>query len=74
MRFKHVVTENPVRNGSAKFSMFCEMGSFPMNPILVALVAPSFRRRLTLQAENLGLRHQLAVPQASAPRRLRISR
>ena len=38
---------------------------------LFALVASSFRTRAALQAEILALRHQLAVLQKNAPRRLR---
>ena len=48
-----------------------------MNPTLVALfalVVSSFRTRAALQAEVLALRHQLAVLQANAPRRLRLQR
>lgn len=48
-----------------------------MNPRLVALfalLASSFRTRPSLQTEVLALRHQLAVLQASAPRRLRLQR
>src|SRR3984957_4906052 len=39
-----------------------------------ALVTSSFRSRVALQAEILALRHQLAVFQKSAPRRLRLQR
>ena len=39
-----------------------------------ALVASSFRTRAALQAEILALRHQLAVCQKNAPRRLRLHR
>jgi hypothetical protein len=38
---------------------------------LFALVVSSFRTRAALQAEILALRHQLAVCQKNAPRRLR---
>jgi len=41
---------------------------------LFALVASSFRTRAALQAEILALRHQLAVFQKNAPRRLRLRR
>ena len=41
---------------------------------LFALVASSFRTRAALQAEILALRHQLAVFQKNAPRRLRFQR
>ena len=40
----------------------------------LALVASSFRTRVSLQAEILALRHQLAVLQRNAPRRLRLKR
>ena len=40
----------------------------------LALMASSFRTRAALQAELLALRHQLAVLQANAPRRLRLKR
>src|ERR1700739_1168545 len=39
-----------------------------------ALVASSFRTRAALQAETVALRHQLAVLQKNAPRRLRFHR
>ena len=41
---------------------------------LFTLVASSFRTRAALQAESLALRHQLAVCQKNAPRRLRLHR
>ena len=41
---------------------------------LFALVASSFRTRAALQAEILALRHQMAVFQKNAPRRLRLQR
>ena len=41
---------------------------------LCALVTSSFRTRVALQAEILALRHQLAVFQKNAPRRLRLQR
>jgi putative transposase len=41
---------------------------------LFAFVASSFRTRTALQAEILALRHQLAVFQKNAPRRLRFQR
>ncbi|PYU22979.1 MAG: hypothetical protein DMG32_16950 [Acidobacteria bacterium] len=41
---------------------------------LFALVASSFRTRAALQAEILALRHQLAILQKNAPRRLRFHR
>src|SRR5262249_39840196 len=39
-----------------------------------ALIASTFRTRADLQAEILALRHQLAVFQKNAPRRLRLHR
>jgi hypothetical protein len=48
-----------------------------MNSVLIAflaLLASSLRTRAALQAEILALRHQLAVLQANAPRRLRLTR
>ena len=39
---------------------------------LFTLLASSFRTRAALQAEILALRHQLAVFQKNAPRRLRL--
>jgi hypothetical protein len=48
-----------------------------MSSVLVAVFAvivSSFRTRAALQAEILALRHQLAVLQANAPRRLRLKR
>src|SRR5215470_18116991 len=39
---------------------------------LPALVASTFRTRAAQQAEILALRHQIAVLQQSAPRRLRL--
>ena len=58
--------------------MLCEIIVFStMNPHLVALFAlraSSFRTRASLQTEVLALRHQLAVLEVSAPRRLRLQR
>ena len=48
-----------------------------MHPSVTALLAAiraSLRTRAELQAEILALRHQLAVLQQAAPRRLRLSR
>ena len=41
---------------------------------LFALVVSTFRTRAALQTEILALRHQLAVFQNNAPRRLRLQR
>jgi hypothetical protein len=46
-----------------------------MNSVLIAffaVLASSFRTSVSLRAEILALRHQLAVLQANAPRRLRL--
>src|SRR6516165_2689805 len=48
-----------------------------MRPSITAFLAAirsSFRTRAELEAEILALRHQLAVLQQAAPRRLRLSR
>jgi putative transposase len=48
-----------------------------MNSVLIAffaVLASSFRTSASLRAEILALRHQLAVLQANAPRRLRLKR
>src|SRR3989440_8271276 len=63
-----LVTDNSVRE---------IMVATTMNSLFVALfalVASSFRTRAALQAEILALRHQLAVLQKNAPRRLRFHR
>src|SRR5215469_13515084 len=49
--------------------------SFRMSPVFIALftlVASTFRTHTALQAEIAALRHQIAVLQLSAPRRLRL--
>ena len=46
-----------------------------MSPVFIALftlIASTFRTRAALQAEIAALRHQIAVLQRSAPRRLRL--
>ena len=46
-----------------------------MSPVFIALftlIASTFRTRVALQAEIAALRHQIAVLQRSAPRRLRL--
>src|SRR4029453_6327931 len=46
-----------------------------MSPVIIALftlVASTFQTRAALQAEVAALRHQIAVLQRSAPRRLRL--
>src|SRR5215472_1851850 len=49
--------------------------SFRMSPVFIALFtlfASTFRTHTALQAEIAALRHQIAVLQLSAPRRLRL--
>src|SRR6516225_9638378 len=46
----------------------------PRVTALLAAIRSSFRTRAELEAEILALRHQLAVLQQAAPRRLRLSR
>src|SRR4030095_15130048 len=49
---------------------------FSMSPVLIALfsiMASTFRTRAALQAEIAALRHQIAVLQRSATRRLRLN-
>lgn len=46
----------------------------PVFVALLSLFASNFRTRAALQAEILALRHQLAVLQKNAPRRLRLQR
>ena len=71
-------TENSVRSENAGVPTIREiMVATTMSSLFVALfalVASSFRTRAALQAEILALRHQLAVCQKNAPRRLRLHR
>jgi len=73
-----VVTENSVRSENTGVPIIREiMVATTMSSLFVALfalVASSFRTRAALQTEILALRHQLAVFQKNAPRRLRIHR
>ena len=73
-----VVTENSVRSENTEVSTIREiMAATTMSSLFVALfalVASSFRTRAALQAEILALRHQLAIFQKNAPRRLRLHR
>jgi hypothetical protein len=73
-----VHTENSVRSENAGVPTIREiMVATTMSSLFVALfalVASSFRTRAALQAEILALRHQLAVCQKNAPRRLRLHR
>jgi len=71
-----VDTENSVRIENAGFRSVREiiivstMTSFFIS--LLALVASTFQTRAAQQAEIVALRHQIAVLQQSAPRRLRL--
>ena len=73
--FPGVVTENSVRSENTGGSIIREiMVATTMSSLFVAffaLIASTFRTRAALQAEILALRHQLAVFQKNAPRRLR---
>jgi hypothetical protein len=76
--FPGVVTENSVRSENTGGSIIREiMVATTMSSLFVAffaLIASTFRTRAALQAEILALRHQLAVFQKNAPRRLRLHR
>ena len=73
-----VVTEASVRSENAEVTIIrAIMVATTMSSLFVALfalVTSSFRTRASLQAEILALRHQLAVFQNNAPRRLRLHR
>ena len=73
-----VVTENSVRSENTGVPIIREiMVATTMSSLFVAffaLLASTFRTRAALQAEILALRHQLAVFQKNAPRRLRLHR
>src|SRR5436853_7478370 len=73
-----VVTENSVRSKNKEVPINREiMVANTMSSLFVALfalVASSFRTHAALQAEILALRHQLAILQKNAPRRLRFHR
>jgi hypothetical protein len=73
-----VVTENSVRSENTGVPIIREiMVATTMSSLFVAffaLIASTFRIRAALQAEILALRHQLAVLQKNAPRRLRLHR
>src|SRR5947207_3043728 len=68
--------ENPVRIENAGFRSVREIiivsKMSPFFIALLALVSSTFRARAALQAEIVALRHQIAVLQQSAPRRLRL--
>ena len=76
--FPVVVTENSVRSENTGVPIIREiMVATTMSSLFVAffaLIASTFRTRTALQAEILALRHQLAVFQKNAPRRLRLHR
>src|SRR5262249_14231987 len=71
-----VDTENSIRIENAGFRSVREIIIvYTMTPFfiaLLALVASTFRTRAAQQAEIVALRHQIAVLQQSAPRRLRL--
>ena len=71
-----VATENSVRSENTGVPIIREiMVATTMSSLFVALfalLASSFRTRAALQAEILALRHQLAVFQKNAPRRLHL--
>ena len=73
-----VVSENSVRVGNAEVMIFVEiMLASTMNAVFVAcfaLLTSTFQNRAELHAEILALRHQLAVLQRNAPRRLCLTR
>jgi len=73
-----VVADNSVLSENKEVPIIREiMVATTMSSLFVALfalVASSFRTRAALQAEILALRHQLAVLQKNAPRRLRFHR
>jgi hypothetical protein len=73
-----VVTEYSVRSENTEVPIIHEiMVATTMSSLFVAfftLLASTFRTRSALQAEILALRHQLAVFQKNAPRRLRLHR
>jgi len=71
-----VDTEIPVRieNASSRSvrEIFIVSTTTPFFIALLALVSSTFRTRAAQQAEIVALRHQIAVLQQSAPRRLRL--
>src|SRR5262245_17438970 len=72
----HVDAENPVRIENAGSRSIREIiivsTMTPFFIALLALVSSTFRTRAAQQAEIVALRHQIAVLQQSAPRRLRL--
>ena len=73
-----MVTEYSVRSENTGVPIIREiMVATTMSSLFVAfftLLVSTFRTRAALQAEILALRHQLAVFQKNAPRRLRLHR
>src|SRR6516162_2134522 len=73
-----MVTENSVRSENTGVPIIREiMVATTMSSLFVAffaLIASTFRTPAALQTEILALRHQLAVFQKNAPRRLRLHR
>ena len=73
-----VVTENSVPSENTEVPFIREiMVAATMSSLFVALFAllvSTFQTRAALQTEILALRHQLAVFQNNAPRRLRLQR
>jgi hypothetical protein len=73
-----VVTENSVPSENTEVPIIREiMAVTMMSSFFVAvfsLVVSTFRTRAALQTEILALRHQLAVFQNNAPRRLSLHR
>ena len=71
-----VDTENPVQIENAGILSVREIIVVSkMTPFFIALLAPvasTLRTRAAQQAEIVALRHQIAVLQQSAPRRLRL--
>src|SRR5262249_2358128 len=70
-----VIAENLIRAENTAVTPIDEIISFRMSPVFIALFtlfACTFRTRTALQAEIAALRHQIAVLQLSAPRRLRL--
>src|SRR5215813_5355939 len=70
-----VVAENLIRAENTVLHQLMRSSSFRMSPVFIALFtlfASTFRTRTALQAEIAALRHQIAVLQLSAPRRLRL--
>ena len=72
------MTENSVRSENTGVPIIREiLVATTMSSLFVAfftLIVSTFRTRAALQAEILALRHQLAVFQKNAPRRLRLHR